>query len=236
MSSNARAAKLVVDPDAFSVGTDISAAYAGVVLSAFGSGGVNGPDVSGPQVFSRMSPHASTGNRVFGNVSYTELWFADSAEFRADFVVPAQFVSLDFISDDGFDPAVLRAYSASGALLAEALVGGNLGVGVAETASIARSSGDIAYVVATNPAGVFGQQFLIDRLVFESRDLINSGARLGALDRTTIVVRNEHNGADLSSVPEPSSLSLAGLTLAVGLARRCIRAKSVLPTAAHEEP
>lgn len=164
------AARITVDPDAYPVGAEISEAFAGVTLAALDSGSANGSGVTTPQVFSRFSVHASTGNRVFGNASYSELWFSDSAELRVDFARPTSFVSLDLIADDAFDPSVLRAFSASGVLLAETAVSGTAGAGVAEPATIARFSADIAYLIAANPSDMHGQQFLIDRLVYESRD------------------------------------------------------------------
>jgi hypothetical protein len=172
LSCNARAARIAIDPDQFPVGTDISFAFPGVALSThvtdLGGGGATA------QVFSRQSAHASTGNRVFGNSVYSELWFADNAEFRADFIRPTNFVSLDLIADDDFDPAVLRAYGTAGNLLAEAFASGSAGTGVAETARVSRASADIAYIVATNPTGIQGQQFLIDRLIYESKPLFSA--------------------------------------------------------------
>lgn len=172
LSGDARAARIAIDPDQFPVGTDISFAFPGVALSTYvteigGSGAT-------AQVFSRQSAHASTGNRVFGNSAYSELWFADNAEFRADFARPTNFVSLDLIADDDFDPAVLRAYGTAGNLLAEAFASGSAETGVAETARISRASADIAYIVATNPTEIQGQQFLIDRLIYESKPLFSA--------------------------------------------------------------
>lgn len=210
LAANARAARVTIDPDDFPIGSDISLAFPGVTLSAFGSGELNGPNVSTPQVFSRSSPHASTGNRVFGNSSYSNLWFSDSAEFRADFAKPAKFVSLDLIADDGFDPSMILAYAESGALLAEATVSGAAGVGVAQTASIDRPSADIAYVIATNPADFLGQQFLIDRLVFESRST-SAAARLILTERAEVAIWNSAARAieNVVVVPEPESAGLA---------------------------
>ncbi len=210
LAANARAARVTVDPDDFPIGSDISQAFPGVTLSAFGSGELNGPNVSTPQVFSRSSPHASTGSRVFGNSSYSNLWFSDSAEFRADFAKPAKFVSLDLIADDDFDPSVIRANAESGALLAEATVSGAAGVGFAQTAAINRPSADIAYVIATNPADYLGQQFLIDRLVFESRNT-SSLAGLTTLGRAEVALWSEasNSAGNAAGVPEPASAGLA---------------------------
>lgn len=160
--------------------------------------------MSTPQVFARHSTFASTGNRVFGNSSYSHLWFSDSAEFRVDFARRTNFVSLDLIADDDFDPSALYAYDATGQLLVEAAVTGMAGVGIAETAMISRSQADIAYVVATNPAGMAGQQFLIDRLVYESRPWSSLGAT--AADRNglqpNLLARAAHSA---NGVAEPAS-------------------------------
>jgi hypothetical protein len=219
---NVRAARITVDPDAFGVGADISHAFAGVTLSAFGSGNLNGPDVSTPQVFSRLSPFASTGNRVFGNSSYSNLWFNDSAEFRVDFLAPTSFVSLDLIADDGFDPSVMRAFNSAGALLAESAVTGAAGVGVAETALIERNDADIAFVIATNPAGMAGQQFLIDQLVYELRDdrLRPPEQRVDRGDLQPI-----GSTRATTHVPEPWTLSLVVASFASMAAPRTLKGR-----------
>lgn len=222
----AGAARITIDPDSFAFGAEISHAFPDVTLSAFGSGELNGPDVSTPQVFARHSTFASTGNRVFGNSSYSHLWFSDSAEFRVDFARRTNFVSLDLIADDDFDPSVVFAYDSSGQLLVEAAVTGMAGVGIPETATISRSHADIAYVVATNPAGMAGQQFLIDRLVYESRPFGVLGA--SAADRTGLwphyLDRASHSA---HGVAEPASIALFSLFSIISffheLRRRTVR-------------
>lgn len=222
----ARAARITIDPDGYAVGADISHAFPEVTFSAFGSGELNGPDVSTPQVFARHSTFASTGNRVFGNSSYSHLWFSDSAEFRVDFARRTNFVSLDLIADDDFDPSALFAYDSTGQLLVEAAVSGMAGVGIPETATISRSQADIAYVVATNPTGMAGQQFLIDRLVYESRPLGALGA--SAPDRDGLQPRLlDRVSYSTNGVAEPASIVTFTLVSAIALIhelrRRAVR-------------
>jgi hypothetical protein len=210
-ASSARAARLTIEPDLYPVGSEISSAHSGVLLSAIGAGSHVPPDVSSAQVFTRFSSLAATGNRVFGNSSYSELWFGNHANFRADFPNPTSFVSLDFIADDALDPAVLRAFALDGRLLAESAVVGFAGAGVVETASIERASPDIGYIVATNPDGFLGQQFLIDRLVFEASPF---GPARGPWRTADIAsIRWESPDAAFAPAPEPASLALAGTTI-----------------------
>jgi len=138
----------IVDPDAFAAGTDISGAFAGVTLSASGAG-VDG------KVFSRTNTtFASTGTRDFGNSDggfesplKFDIWGnGPGITFRADFDVLTDFVSIDVIPDNGFDPATLSAFDAGGTLLASFTTSGTSGSTVPEIASITRVTADIAFI------------------------------------------------------------------------------------------
>ena len=86
----------VVEPDAFANGVDISNAFPGVTLSAFGEGVT-------PQVFSRTSAFSSTGTQGFGNLSVSStpsiFWVSPGNQFRADFTNLVNFVSIDVVAE-----------------------------------------------------------------------------------------------------------------------------------------
>lgn len=139
----------LVDPDAFAVGTDISNAFAGVSLSALGSGwgGVTGPEVyainSAAQPLEPFS--ASTGSLVFGHSGfYPHLWMdPGTIQLRADFALGATDVQLDFIGNNHSDFGQLLAYDAGGTLVDSAYTG-QLTLSAVETLTV---SGDISYVI-----------------------------------------------------------------------------------------
>lgn len=141
---------VVVDPDAYPAGTDISNAFAGVSLSAVGSGwgGVTGPEVYAIDSASQpLEPFtASTGRLVFGHSGdFPHLWMdSGTIQLRADFAAGATDVQLDFIGNDDSDFGQLLAYDTGGTLVDSASTG-QLTLNSVETLTV---SGDIAYVVA----------------------------------------------------------------------------------------
>ena len=156
------ASVVTVEPDSFPSDTDISSAFPGVTLSASGAG------VSS-SVFSRTNTsHASTGAQVFGN-SYTTygLWGSGPGiTFRADFDAPTDYVAIDVIPNNGYDPATLSAYNSSGVLVASFTTSGTSGSGIPEEASISRGSADIAYVTVFDPSN----NYYLDNLRFNADD------------------------------------------------------------------
>ena len=140
-------ATVVVDPDAFSDGTDISNSFAGTTLTQLGG--------STASVFALANGFASTGANVFGTArpTFPEEW-GDGFNngMRADFTLPTNFVSIDIIGNDSSgDIGRLLAFDTSDQLL-DTYTTANIGLGVVETASIARASFDISYVIATGSA------------------------------------------------------------------------------------
>lgn len=153
-------ATVIVDPDAFASGTDISTAYPGVTLSASGS------NVSTASVFSNALGVASTGTQAFfHDGSQQSEWSDTFFLFRADFAQLVTSVSIDIISNNGRDPGFLRAFNSSNVQVGIFNTIGTLGAGTVETASITRVQNDIAYIEA---AGLTGQTVHLDNLTFVS--------------------------------------------------------------------
>lgn len=140
------AAMISIDADGFTEGEEISAAFAGVTLSAVG--GYPGLE---PVVYAWEDGLASTGTSVFANnLSFQRQWYAGQTEgfaFRVDFDFWADYVAIDIIGDDSGDYGVLNAYNASGTLI-DSVLSPELGYGEVFTATISRASFDIAYIIA----------------------------------------------------------------------------------------
>jgi hypothetical protein len=135
---------IVVEPDAFPAGTDISHAYPGVTLSA-----ATGAD---PRVFS-FTPtlaSASTLSRVFGHLAPFEEQWGDGAinDLRADLAVPGISVQVDIIANDSIDVGTLKAFNSSNVLL-DSKTSPSIALGRVATLTITRPSADIAYIIAT---------------------------------------------------------------------------------------
>jgi hypothetical protein len=108
-----------VDADAFAAGTDISNAFAGVVLQTVRTGANANIPTSIGGVFSVTDPNATTGTRAFGQTSTDSTWGNGSFEYLlATFLNPVTSVSLDFFANDQSDSnPQLIAYDAMGAVL-----------------------------------------------------------------------------------------------------------------------
>ena len=163
-TSIAHAILITVDPDDFTDGTDISNAYSGITLSAI-DGGSN--VILTPSIFSQSSSLASTGTQVFGHDGvFTQTWANGLVgDLRIDFIQATDFVSLDIIANNGFDPGFLQAYDSSGTLLDSFTTQGDLGSGTPETAIISTASANIAYVIAS---GLSGNDVALDNLTYNS--------------------------------------------------------------------
>jgi len=163
-TSMANAILITVDPDDFTDGTDISNAFSGITLSAI-VGGFN--VITTTSVFSQASSLASTGTQVFGHDGvFVETWAEGLvADLRIDFIQATDFVSLDIIANNGFDPGFLQAYDSSGILLDSFTTLGNLGSGTPETATVSTSSANIAYIIAS---GTSGNDVALDNLTYNS--------------------------------------------------------------------
>jgi hypothetical protein len=169
---SANAAPIVVEPDDFASGTNISNAVPGVTLTAFSVPPTIIAPVPNSNVLSLpnlVGGYAPTGNRVFGTANtaagiFQSSWYTGDHHFRATFATPTDFVSVlvapDAIGDT--DLALVEIYNAANVLLDSATPPGT---GI-QTVTFNRATADIAYMIIRNPTGVTGDSFIIDRLVF----------------------------------------------------------------------
>ncbi len=174
MSVAAQAAIVTAEPDDFANGADISDSFSGLTLSSVGPYAGTGGSLDG-RVYSRIAQEpvfAATGISVFGNnligtdsasTPRNQLWYQSSSllsayRLRADFDAPADYVAIDFITNDSSDSGVLEAYDSTGTLLASADA---LSSGAPDTVEISRPSYDIAYIIAS---GVAGETLCLDNL------------------------------------------------------------------------
>ena len=170
VARGAAALSIVVDPDSYPSGTDISNAFPGVTLSAIGPGWSN-PSGSVFSVDPSTHPTepftASTGTQSFGtddglywHIFYVPGWL----ELRVDFALSAGQVTVDFISNNSADSGYLRAYDSGGSLL-DTYTTASLSLNQVETATVSSGSYDIAYVLASGFGG--GSSIGIDHLTAE---------------------------------------------------------------------
>ena len=173
----ARAAIVLVEPDNFAAGTILNTALSSVTLSVEGKPGVNVISIDGFSVFNSRNL-ATTGTLVFGRspnsggLDVGQRW--DEITFgilRADFDSPTRRVQIDLLFDDD-DDGFLRAFDASGSLLAEVIgAGDGLGRGDAPeifVASILRATADIAFILA---GGLSAEGLFLDNLQFDIVDV-----------------------------------------------------------------
>ncbi|MBX3601337.1 MAG: PEP-CTERM sorting domain-containing protein [Rubrivivax sp.] len=194
----AHAAPVVVDPDAFAPGTDLSNAFAGITLSAVGLGFGGGPAIFAVDSLSQPAEPftASTGRLVFGTSAPTFPHLFREPSFhalRVDFAAPTDAVWIDFISNDSADTGFLQAFDAADNLLGTYTTA-SLTANQFETMSLSFGSASIAYILASG----------LD------------SASSGGLDH----LRYNDDG----TVPEPAALLLVGTALlALRLSRRPAR-------------
>ena len=140
-----RADAVLIDPDAFANGTDITNAFPGITLTTVDLG------ANTFSVLSLSSGLASTGTQVFGrnNTGPNSVTWGDGIweYLRIDIAAGATSATLDFIADDASDAnAVLAAYDGGGNLLTSAASVGIFSTG--QTVSLTVSDPNIATVLA----------------------------------------------------------------------------------------
>jgi len=141
---NMSSERIIVEPDDFSQGSDLSASTSGVQLSAIGTGNISSA------VFSVSSPgQASTGSQVFGynNGSLGGQWYTPTRVLRIDFTIATDFVSVDVKGFDSFDSGKMEIYDEENTLLST-ISSNDLVNNLPDTISTSiRSSADISYVL-----------------------------------------------------------------------------------------
>jgi hypothetical protein len=167
-------AVVIVDPDAFPEGTNITNAFANVTLRAIG---VGWDSPLAPDIFS-VDPttesygdypfEASTGSLAFGHqcrANFPHLFReVGLCHLRVDFAVLANFVSVDFIGNDSSDYGVLQAYDSVGNPLGAWKKTPQLGINQVGTLTWSSGYNNIAYIIA---AGDSSQSALgIDNLQY----------------------------------------------------------------------
>lgn len=140
---------IVVDPDLFPLGTDLTSAFPGLSLTAVGSGwGGNNGRIYGVDPTSQNEPFTpATGRLVFGtsDPSFPHL-FMDAAyvQMRVDFSAPTSYVAIHFIGNDSSDIGMLSAYDSGGGLLASITTAS---LGLNEVQKLSVSNPGIAYAI-----------------------------------------------------------------------------------------
>jgi len=170
--ANPRGNLVTVEPDNFEPGADLSRATPGVVLSTFGTQ----PDFGFPLLSDKVRalfPHnpdapAPTGELVFGmeTFAFETGFYGGGHQFRADFTRPTDFVLIQVAPDNSNglpDVAMIQIFGVGGTLLDSYTT-----LGFSENVSFSRPAADISYMIATNPPGLEGDSYMLDRLVFQS--------------------------------------------------------------------
>ena len=126
------ASAVLIEPDAFATGTDISNAFAGVTLTTVFTGAdVNTPTSTGA-VFSVTDANATTGTRAFGQSTTNSTWGNGSFEYLLiEFIDEVSSVTLDFFANDsgGDDNPQLLGFDVGGVQIGLAEVIGTIPLG-----------------------------------------------------------------------------------------------------------
>ena len=164
--SNAEAAHataIVVDPDSFVLGTQLTTAFPSVILSVEGKPESVVRAVDGFSVFNGRNI-ATTGTLVFGQDPVTfdvpQGWDENNGLLRITFLAPTDYVQIDLIFDDD-DIGFVRGYSGDGTLLTDITTPSLRDTYT--TLVVARLTADVAFVIA---GGQGGEAIFLDNLLF----------------------------------------------------------------------
>jgi hypothetical protein len=151
-------AQIVVEPDNYANGTELTSIVPQVTLNTTLS-----DNVPVPLFFVTATDDSVTGRRVFAHNNIP--FFANERRLRMDFSGLVSSISLEFIAGNALTAHIgrLEAYNSQNALI-DTYVTSPL-LGTAETMFLSRSVADIAWVVAYSDPGAspFGR---LDHLVF----------------------------------------------------------------------
>ncbi|MGV6826565.1 MAG: IPTL-CTERM sorting domain-containing protein [bacterium] len=170
-SAHAAAGVIVVEPDNFAAGTDLSNAVPGVTLSTTDGGAVYSadctPSSTGSRGFSRSNSSCSDWSGLDSGTPfptpYANEYSGTNGIMRVDFNQPTAFVSIDIIPNDSNDPHAAGIYDASGNLLDSQSFPGQDDSGVTTTVIFNRAGSDIAFMLVS---GIGGQTNELDNLQF----------------------------------------------------------------------
>ena len=141
--SSANSELIVLDPDDFTVGTDISNAFPGAALSAIGTAPTTPTVFVGNRFNTNIFAHDGPIPEEWGRVAPANF----DTRLRIDFDIPAKHVVVDFLPNDSFDPGLLEVFNIADELLDAVNTPGMTTSGMISTARIDRSQGDIAYAL-----------------------------------------------------------------------------------------
>jgi hypothetical protein len=171
----AHAALTIIDPDDFADGDVIEAPGVATIRT------LAGDSVFAVDVFNAGYGYASTGTKVFGPCTgCSNGWsgmpqsipnpfdyspFSLSQTLRIDFVGGTNYVEIDVLPDDTYDPAVLAAYDINDNLIGTVGYDQNTQPAPGDFRRLS-FSGAIAYIVV---GGIDGDTSDLDRLAFGDR-------------------------------------------------------------------
>ncbi len=158
-TANAHAGIMVVEPDDFADGQDISNPMLGVALQLESGLPVYAYDTLEPD-------YASTGTKVFGyDAGFgVEPYWDDANVFRATFSALSKYVAIDVVNNDGqgSDNAFMEVFGSGGLLTT--IYSSTIDFPGFQTLSFRSESAEISYIRMSSSDG---SDFNLDRLQFE---------------------------------------------------------------------
>jgi hypothetical protein len=177
----ASAAIFNLDPDSFSNGTDLTHALPEVTLLTAVSSD-NQTVVPSWYISAVGDSYASTGNNVFGYLSFHSLW--DGRRLRMDFTSPISEVSIDFISSFN-DAGELHVFDSNWRELGTGILTPALAAHQVQTMTLSSTDADIAHAVAYSHGTGFGR---LDNLRFTTVIPEPSPGLLGAVGFISLIL------------------------------------------------